>query len=134
MKNSDIINIIFVVVSSLLSGLIGIIITNRLHFKHEKSKFKRDICLQLIANRHDLRGDLFTQALNSIIFAFNDDKNTIDKFIIFNDGVMSRDNLGESNRKLLELIKAMLKHLNMEVQDIDEKYYLISFNIRVPLV
>ncbi|GGI23663.1 DUF6680 family protein [Pedobacter mendelii] len=122
-------NVLFIVVTSLASGLVGVIISNRFFIKHERIKFKRDICLQLIANRNDLKGDEFTKALNSIIFAFNDDNAVIEKFCIFNDCIMTRNcDLDTSNRNLLMVIKAMLKHLNMEVKDIDDKYYLITFN------
>jgi len=122
-------NVLVVIITSLASGLIGVIISNKHFIRQEKMKFKRDICLQLIANRHDLKGDEFTRALNSIIFAFNDDMTVIEKFKIFNDGIMSgsRD-LDTTNLKLVFLIKAMLKHLKMEVNDIEDKYYLMTFN------
>ena len=128
----DVLNILLVVITSLASGILGVVVSNRHFSKLEKNKFKRDICLQLIANRHNLIGDEFTQALNSITFAFNDDVETIKKFIIFNDGVTARETTPVINEKLVELIKAMLRALKMEVKDLDSKYYLITFNNKLP--
>lgn len=129
----DIQNILLVVITSLVSGIIGVIISNRHFSKLEQNKFKRDICLQLIANRHNLIGNEFTQALNSIVFAFNDDKDTIQNFISFTDVVTKgAETQYNSNEELLKLIKAMLKNLNMEAKDIDNKYYLITFNNQLP--
>lgn len=127
-------NILLVIITSLASGIIGVWISNRHSVKTERNKFKRDVFLQFIANRNDITGDLFTQALNSIIFAFNDDKNTVEKLKEFYDAVSPNSRATNVNDKLLELILAMLENLKMKVKDIDPIIYLRTFNNKLSML
>jgi hypothetical protein len=50
-------NFLTVILSSLLSGLIGVLVANYIHFKNEKKRQKMIVLQQLLANRYHLRGD-----------------------------------------------------------------------------
>ena len=55
-----------IIISSLLSGLIGVIVSNKYYHKNEIRRAKLQVFQQLLGNRHDLKGQSFTEALNKI--------------------------------------------------------------------
>ena len=60
----DWLDILIIVIAALLSGLVGVGISNWYHNRNENRRIKRHVLQQLLGNRYDLRGQLFTEALN----------------------------------------------------------------------
>ncbi len=58
------------ILSSLLSGIIGVVISTIYYRRHEARKIKLDTLTRVIANRYDLKGDEFSRALNEIFVIF----------------------------------------------------------------
>lgn len=56
-----------ILVSSLLSGLIGVFISIQFYSRLERKRIKVDTAKRLIGNRFNLKGDAFTVALNECL-------------------------------------------------------------------
>ena len=58
---------LIVIISSLISGILGVIISTLYYKKAERRKEKMNLIMQLFGNRYDINGDRFSEALNSIV-------------------------------------------------------------------
>jgi hypothetical protein len=61
-----------ILASSLLSGLLGVLVSTWYYRRSEFRQTKFRIVQQLLGNRHDLRGQPFTEALNQVFVVFYD--------------------------------------------------------------
>jgi len=66
-----------IIISSLLSGLIGVIVSNIHYHKNEIRRTKIQVLQQLLGNRHNLKGQNFTEALNKISVVFYDSQEVL---------------------------------------------------------
>jgi hypothetical protein len=80
-----------------------------------------------MGNRFDLTSQPFYQALNSVLFAFHDDKETVQKLKAF-DVALHSNNSSLRDQCLLELIIAMLKNLKMKTPFVTDNFYLKVYN------
>ena len=62
--------IITTVVSSLFSGIIGVLVSSYYYRRYENRKNKFETFKRFMGNRYDLKGDAFSQALNEIFVVF----------------------------------------------------------------
>jgi len=62
-----------ILISSLLSGLLGVGISTWYHQRNEIRRTKLQVLQQLLGNRHDIMGQLFTEALNQVFVIFYDE-------------------------------------------------------------
>ena len=60
------------VISSLISGLFGVLIANRYYRRSAIQRRKMDTTTRFFANRYHLKGDEFSRSLNEIFVVFND--------------------------------------------------------------
>lgn len=125
-------NVAFVTIlaSALLSGLLGVLISNWYHNRNEKRMEKFVIFRQLIGNRHDLRGDAFTEALNSVFIVFHESKEVKQALKEFHVVITNPTRNLEANQKLLELFKAMSKNLNIATEPLTDDFFFTPFNVR----
>ncbi len=70
-------NWIFILISSLLSGLLGVGISTWYHHRNEIRRAKLQVLQQLFGNRHDLLGQLFTEAINQVFIVFHDSEDVL---------------------------------------------------------
>ena len=105
------------IIASLLSGLIGVIVSSYFYRRYEKRKQKLDTLRRLLGNRwaitegqesnyEHFRGE-FIAALNEV-------------FVVFHDSAPVRDAVNKyhestSEDNLLRLFKAICKNLNLKV-------------------
>lgn len=124
-------NWISILLSALFSGLLGVAISNWYHNRNEIWRIKYHVFLNLLGNRHDLKGQLFTEALNQIIVAFNGCPEVLNALKAFHDtlSAMHRDPNIE-NQKLLDLFKAICKHLKVKIDPLTDNYFFKVFNIK----
>ena len=64
---------VFILIASLLSGLLGVGISTWYHQRNEIKRAKLQVLQQLLGNRNDIRGQAFTEPLTDNFFlqAFN---------------------------------------------------------------
>lgn len=124
-------NVALVIITSLLSGLLGAIVTNIIYIKNERRKLKLSILRQLIGNRYDIRSEVFTVALNSIFIVFYDSKDVILAYKAFHEDTIKAQRTPDvSNQKLLDLFKAMCKEMKIDPKPLTDNYFLQAFNIK----
>ena len=121
--------ILITVISSLISGIIGVIISIAYHKKSERRKDKLETLKSFVGYRYHLKGKGFTKALNEIFIVFQDSKDVLDKLNKFYEVVVSK-RTSLANDKLAELFKAMCKNINIDPSKYNESFFLKAFNIK----
>jgi len=124
-------NLVVVLLSSLLSGIAGVGISNWHHKKAEKRMHKLRLLEKLLGNRHDIMGDKFTEALNSVFIVFYDSPPVINALKAFHENTMNPIRGTDlANQKLLDLFRAMCEDLDIQIRPLTDTFFLQPFNIR----
>lgn len=130
-KRTDNMDWITVIVSSLFSGVIGIVISNLYHKRSVKRKQKYDLLEQMMWNRFDLTGDKFSEALNKVFIVFNDSKQVLEALKSFHESVSGQHKEPKIiDQRLLELFKSMCDNLKIDTRILTDSFYLKAFNIK----
>jgi len=119
-----------IVLSSVLSGLLGVLVSNWYHYKAEKRRWKLRILEQLLGNRHDISGEQFTKALNAVFIVFHDSKEVVLALKAFHEIIMSTRTSDLANQKLLDLFKAMCKELKISTEPLTDNFFLKPFSTK----
>lgn len=119
-----------IIFSSLISGMLGVLITNYFFLRQEKRKLKKDILIKLVGSKYDTSHDNFHQAINSIIVVYNEDKEVMQNLKNFMEAVESTtvNKNSHLSQKLLDLIISMNKNLGMKTKNIPENYLMRPLN------
>jgi deoxyribodipyrimidine photolyase len=120
-------------VSVFLSGLVGVVISIWYSHWSAKQQAKLRLLQQLLGNRNDIKGQLFTEALNQVFIVFDDSKPVTRAIQDFHRVVIcSNKTNDESNKALLNLIKAICRDVNLRVHKVDDEFFLRPFNTIEP--
>lgn len=118
-----------ILASALLSGLLGVLISNWYYKRNETKRAKRMVLQQLVGNRFNVRGEAFIDAINQTFVVFYDSKEVLTALKAFHEYSMSNNRIDDiANQKLLDLFKAMCKHLNIETDPLTDNFFLRPFN------
>ena len=121
----------FVSISALLTGLLGIWISNEYYRRNEIRRTKRQVLRQLLGNRNDMKGQPFTAALNEVVVVFYDSKDVLIALKAFFEVIVgAQKTQALVDQKLLDLFKAMCKHLHISTEPLTDNFFLHAFNIR----
>ncbi len=121
----------FILIAALLSGLLGVGISTWYHQRNEIRRTKLQVLQQLLGNRNDLKGQAFTEALNEVFVVFYDSRDVLIALKEFYEIIVSGQRAGElANQKLLDLFKAMCKHLRINTEPLTDNFFLQAFNVR----
>lgn len=121
----------FILISALLSGLLGVGISTWYHQRNEIRRTKLQVLQQLLGNRNDLKGQAFTEALNEVFVVFYDARDVLITLKAFFEVIVSTQKAGPLvDQKLLDLFKAMCKHLRINTEPLTDNFFLQAFNIR----
>jgi len=120
-------SIIVTIISSVLSGIVGVIISTIYYRRYEKRRTKIDTLKRFFANRYDLTGDEFSRAINEIFVIFHESPTVMTALSEFHEKVTARQN---SENKLLQLLKAMCKDVNIGFDKFNDSFFLKPFNTR----
>jgi hypothetical protein len=119
--------ILIILIASLLSGIIGVIISNVYHKRYEERKIKIESFKRLFSNRYDLKGDEFTRAINEVFIIFNNSNNVISALRSFHEKIVNKNN---SEDEFLKLLKEICKDTNLNFEEFNDSFFLIPFNTR----
>lgn len=120
-----------IIISSLLSGLIGVIVSNKYYHKNEIRRAKLQVLQQLLGNRHDLKGQSFTEALNKILVVFYDSKEVLFALKEFHETIISSQKTKDIiDQKFLDLLKTMCIYLEINIEPLTDNYFLQAFNVK----
>lgn len=120
-----------IILSSIFSGLLGVGISTFYHARNEKKKIKILVLEQLLGNRHDLRGERFTEALNKIFITFHDSPEVIQSLKAFHEVIVGPNTNDLANQKLLDLFKAMCKNVDIDPRPLTDNFFLQPFNVKL---
>jgi len=116
-----------IIVSSLLSGIVGVIISIVYYRRYEKRRTKIDTFKRFFSNRYDLKGDEFSRAINEIFVIFHDSRDVISSLRAYHQKVTDRQ---PSQDELLKLNKALCKDVNINFDNFNDSFFLRPFNTR----
>ncbi len=121
--------VLITIISSLISGIAGVIISIIYHRRAEKRQAKINTLKQFAGYRYNLKGEHFTKALNEIFVVFHDSKSVLDKLNEFHEIIVSGQKT-IANDKLIALFKEMCKELSIDPNKYSESLFFKAFNIQ----
>jgi hypothetical protein len=126
-NDSNIVYYIIIVMSSLASGLLGVIISTFYYRRYEKRKIKLDAARRILGSRHDILGGEFTQALNEAFVVFHDSPRVTQALGEFHV-VINLKHSKIANEKLVCLFKAVCDEVGISYDTFNDSYFLQPFN------
>ncbi len=121
--------VLITIISSLISGALGVIISIAYHRRAEKRQQKLNTLKQFVGYRYDLKGEHFTKALNEIFVVFQDSEEVLNKLNKFHEIIVSKQTT-LANDKLISLFKEMCKDLSIDPSKYSESLFLKAFNVK----
>ena len=121
--------VLITIISSLISGIVGVVISIIYHKRAEKRQAKNNTLKQFVGYRYDLKGEHFTKALNEIFIVFQDSKSVLEKLNEFHEIIVSGQKT-LANDKLIALFKEMCKNLDIDSSKYSESLFLKAFNVK----
>lgn len=121
--------VVVTVISSLISGIVGVGVSTWYFYKLERHKLKLDLARRLLGNRYSISGDAFSCAMNEVIAVFADSEDVLSKMAHLYDALES---LGKPNADgaLLDFLKAVCKASGLTQATLNDTYLLKTFNAR----
>lgn len=116
------------IISSLISGLVAVVVSIVWHRRAEARRTKRDSLIRLFANRYDLKGDEFSRALNQDFVVFNECGGVTTALSAFHSEVVAGRPTDDAR---LRLIKAMRSDATVNFCDFNDPFFLKPFNTRL---
>ncbi len=122
-------NIAVTIISSLITGIVGVIISTIYYRKYEKYQMKLKTLKDFAAYRWDLTGPNFSKALNEIFIVFQDSEKVKSALMQFHRTITSK-NTELANDDLIKLFKSMCDDLKINTNEFSENFFLKPFNVR----
>ena len=120
--------ILSIAVSALLSGLLGVLISNWYYRRNEIKQVKLKVLQQLMGYRYNVNGKEFLGALNQVAVIFSDSKAVLTALSAVADEVRTPNRNPEiSHQRLLELFKAIFKNLGINTEPLTDNFFLTAF-------
>lgn len=115
------------IISSLLSRLVGVLVSFYFFQRLERRKMKLETARKLFGGKHHMAGKEFQEAMNEVMVVFSDS----DVVIAAMDDLWStlqtpRDKLSPevANDKMVKLMKALCRDIGIKYKDLPDAYYL----------
>ncbi len=121
--------VLIIIISSLVSGIIGVVISIIYHKKAEKRQVKINTLKQFVGYRYDMKGEPFTKTINEIFIVFQDSHSVLCKLAEFHETIVL-NNKEIANDKIILLFKEMCKDLNIDPNKYSESFFLKAFNVK----
>ena len=118
---------IIILISSLASGLLGVIISTFYYRRYEERKIKLDTARRILGFRYDIRSEGFTQALNEAFVVFHDSPRVTQALGEFHE-VITLEHSKIANEKLICLFKAVCDEVGVAYDAFNDSYFLQPFN------
>lgn len=115
------------IISSLISGIVGVAISTFYYRRYENRKNRMDTFKKFFSNRYDLKGDGFSQALNEIFVVFKNSKQVMETLSQHHKAVTTGKG---SEDELVKLFKAMCRDLDLDASDFNDSFFLTPYNTR----
>lgn len=123
--------ILVTVISSLLSGLIGVAVSFWFYSRLEKRKMKMETARKMFGSRHEIGSQEFLGSLNEIMIIFSDSQEVIEaveNFLAVAGTPQVARATGAANEALIKLMKAVCQNIGIK-QKLPDAYYLKYFSV-----
>lgn len=124
--------ILVTVISSLLSGIIGVSISFLFYRNLELRKLKYDTARKLFGNRHAINGREFSEAINEIMIVYSDSQAVMDALAAMWEIVKAPQNARHAkapDEALIKLMKAVCKDIGIKYKNLPDSHYLQFFSV-----
>lgn len=119
------------VISSLLSGLIGVAVSSWFYQRLEKRRMKMETARKMFGSRHDIGSQKFQESLNEIMVVFSDSQEVIEavenSLTVAATSPVARPT-GAADEALIKLMKAVCHNIGIK-QKLPDAYYLKYFSV-----
>ena len=121
--------ILITIISSLISGLVGVAVSTWYFYKLERHKMKLDLARRLLGNRFSITGDAFSCAMNEVIAVFADSDDVLQRMGKLYEALQAH---GKPNAEgaLIDVLKAVCKSSGLTQAVLNDAYLLKTFNAR----
>ncbi|MBI2355144.1 MAG: hypothetical protein HYV06_08965 [Deltaproteobacteria bacterium] len=121
--------IVVAIISSLISGLVGVAVSAWFFYKLERHKLKLDLARRLLGNRFSILGDNFSCAMNEVIAVFADSPEVLEKMGRLYEAlqVPGKPN---ANGALMDFLKAVCKSSGLTQATLNDGYLIKTLNAR----
>ncbi|MBU4412404.1 MAG: hypothetical protein KKG98_04425 [Proteobacteria bacterium] len=122
-------SIIVTIISSLISGLIGVGVASFVFYKLERHKLRLDIARRLLGYRFDIQGDSFSCAVNEVIAVFADKPEVLKKMSRLYE-LLQTQGKPNADGALIDFLKEVCKSSGLTQATLNDGYLLKVFNGR----
>lgn len=127
--------ILLTIVASLVSGLIGVVVSYIFYSRLERRKIKLDTARKMFGSKHQMHGKDFQEAVNEVMIVFSDSQEVIDSMENLWKVVSTPQSArGEkaADEAMILLMKSMCKNIGIKYKKLPDAYYLKYFSIPAP--
>lgn len=121
--------VLVTIISSLISGIVGVGMSTWYFYKLERHKLKLDLARRLLGNRFSVSGDAFSCAMNEVIAVFADSEDVLSKMARLYDALQLH---GKPNADgaLIDFLKSVCTASGLTQATLNDTYLLKTFNAR----
>lgn len=117
------------IVSSLLSGIVGVGVSSWVFYKLERHRLKLDLARRLLGHRFSICGDQFTCALNEVLAVFADAPEVLQRMERLYQA-LEIPGKPNADSALVDFLKAVCKSSGLTQATLNDGYLLKTFNAR----
>lgn len=129
--------ILLTIVASLVSGLIGVVVSYIFYSRLEIRKIKFDTARKMFGSKYQVHGKDFQEAVNEVMIVFSDSQEVIDSMENLWKVVSTPQNARckkAADEALILLMKSMCKNIGIKYKKLPDAYYLKYFSMPEPKV
>lgn len=120
---------VLIVISSLLSGILGVIISAFYYSKKEKKNIQVNLVTELFGNRNKLTSDIFNNALNKVPVVFCESSVIIEEYIKLHDYLLKEHKPKDINNQLFLFLNLLVKHTKLSKNGFSDEIILRVYGI-----
>jgi len=121
--------ILVTLLSSLLSGIVGIGISSWFYYRLERHKLRLDLTRRLLGHRHSITGEEFSTAMNEVFVVFSDSKEVLRNMERLYETLQTQ---GKPNADSIftDFLKSVCKASGLKQKTLNDAYFIKTFNAR----
>ncbi|RUO73297.1 DUF6680 family protein [Idiomarina ramblicola] len=124
--------IILTLVSSVISGVLGVVISSIFYSRLEKRRIKLETARKMFGNKHAMSGKEFQESINEVMIVFSDSQEVIDLVQKLFDVVSTPQDARApkaADEALIKLMKAICRSIGIKHKNLPDTYYLNFFTV-----
>lgn len=124
--------IILTIMSSLFSGLIGVLVSYYFFSRLETRKMKVETARKMFGSKHAIGGKDFQEAVNEVMIVFSDSQIVIDAMENLWKVVETPQHARAAkapDEAMISLMKAMCRDIGIKYKKLPDSYYLKFFTV-----